>query len=252
MSTNDARLTARLLSACPPDAAQKAKLEDVLAKRYGRPVALSWQEDKTASGGFRIEIGSEVIDWTAEGRLGQLKERLAALKTGGQSVIPLIRDTVRDWVPEISAREVGSVLSVADGIAYVDGLENAAYGEILLFESGIRGMVQELRGHRIGCILFGRVEEVSEGSAVYRTGRTAGIGVSDAMIGRVVDALGAPIDDAGDIPVDAYRMIESPAPGIIDRQPVNTPHADRHFVHRLHVPHRTGSARADHRRPPDR
>ena len=223
MSTNDARLTARLLSACPPDAAQKAKLEDVLAKRYGRPVALSWQEDKTASGGFRIEIGSEVIDWTAEGRLGQLKERLAALKTGGQSVIPLIRDTVRDWVPEISACEVGSVLSVADGIAYVDGLENAAYGEILLFEGGIRGMVQELRGHRIGCILFGRVEEVSEGSAVYRTGRTAGIGVSDAMIGRVVDALGAPIDDAGDIPVDAYRMIESPAPGIIDRQPVNTP-----------------------------
>ena len=186
-------------------------------------MALSWQEDKTASGGFRIEIGSEVIDWTAEGRLGQLKERLAALKTGGQSVIPLIRDTVRDWVPEISAREVGSVLSVADGIAYVDGLENAAYGEILLFESGIRGMVQELRGHRIGCILFGRVEEVGEGSAVYRTGRTAGIGVSDAMIGRVVDALGAPIDDAGDIPVDAYRMIESPAPGIIDRQPVNTP-----------------------------
>ena len=112
---------------------------------------------------------------------------------------------------------------MADGIAYVDGLENAAYGEILLFESGIRGMVQELRGHRIGCILFGRVEEVGEGSAVYRTGRTAGIGVSDAMIGRVVDALGAPIDDAGDIPVDAYRMIESPAPGIIDRQPVNTP-----------------------------
>ena len=223
MSTNDARLTARLLSACPPDAAQKAKLEDVLTKRYGQPVALSWQEDKTVSGGFRIKIGSEIIDWTAEGRLGQLKERLAALKTGGQSVIPLIRDTVRDWVPEISAREVGSVLSVADGIAYVDGLENAAYGEILLFESGIRGMVQELRGHRIGCILFGRVEEVSEGSAVYRTGRTAGIGVSDAMIGRVVDALGAPIDDAGDIPVDAYRMIESPAPGIIDRQPVNTP-----------------------------
>ena len=223
MNTNDPRLTAKLFSACPPDSAQKAKLEEVLAKKYGRPVELSWQEDKTASGGFRIEIGSEVIDWTAEGRLDQLKERLAALKAGGQSVIPLIRDTVRDWVPEVCAREVGSVLSVADGIAYVGGLENAAYGEILLFEGGIRGMVQELRGHRIGCILFGRVEEVSEGSAVYRTGKTAGIGVSDAMIGRVVDALGAPIDDGGDIPADAYRMIESPAPGIIDRQPVNTP-----------------------------
>ena len=223
MSTNDPRLTARLLSACPPDDAQRARLEEVLAKKYGRPVELSWQEDKTASGGFRIEIGSEVIDWTAEGRLGQLKERLAALKAGEQSVIPLIRDTVRDWVPEVCAREVGSVLSVADGIAYVDGLEDAAYGEILLFEGGIRGMVQELRGHRIGCILFGRVEEVSEGSAVYRTGKTAGIGVSDAMIGRVVDALGAPIDDGGEIPAADYRMIESPAPGIIDRQPVNTP-----------------------------
>ena len=223
MSTNDPRLTARLLSACPPDDAQRARLEEVLAKKYGRPVELSWQEDKTASGGFRIEVGSEVIDWTAEGRLGQLKERLAALKAGEQSVIPLIRDTVRDWVPEVCAREVGSVLSVADGIAYVSGLEDAAYGEILLFEGGIRGMVQELRGHRIGCILFGRVEEVSEGSAVYRTGKTAGIGVSDAMIGRVVDALGAPIDDGGEIPADAYRMIESPAPGIIDRQPVNTP-----------------------------
>ena len=223
MSTNDPRLTANLFSVCPPDSAQRAKLEEVLAKKYGRPVELSWQEDKTASGGFRIEVGSEVIDWTAEGRLGQLKERLAALKAGGQSVIPLIRDTVRDWVPEVCAREVGSVLSVADGIAYVGGLDDAAYGEILLFEGGIRGMVQELRGHRIGCILFGRVEEVSEGSAVYRTGKTAGIGVSDAMIGRVVDALGAPIDDCGDIPADDYRMIESPAPGIIDRQPVNTP-----------------------------
>ena len=223
MSTNDPRLTANLFSVCPPDDAQRAKLEEVLAKKYGRPVELSWQEDKTASGGFRIEVGSEVIDWTAEGRLGQLKERLAALKAGEQSVIPLIRDTVRDWVPEVCAREVGSVLSVADGIAYVDGLEDAAYGEILLFEGGIRGMVQELRGDRIGCILFGRVEEVSEGTVVYRTGKTAGIGVSDAIIGRVVDALGAPIDGGGEIPVDAYRMIESPAPGIIDRQPVNTP-----------------------------
>ena len=218
----DARLTAKLLSACPPDSAQKEKLEDVLSKKYGKAVELVWQEDRTAQGGFRIELGSEVIDWTAEGRLEQLKERLTGLKSEG-SVIPLIRDAVKSWVPEVCAREVGSVLTVADGIAYVEGLEGATYGEILLFEGGIRGMVQELRSGRIGCILFGRVEEVSEGTAVYRTGKTAGIGVSDGMIGRVVDALGAPIDGGGDIPVDEYRMIESPAPGIIDRQPVNTP-----------------------------
>ena len=219
---NDARLTAKLFSACPPDSAQKSRLEDVLSKKYGEGVELVWQEDPAAAGGFRIEIGSEVIDWTAEGRMEQLKEKLVGLKSDG-SVIPLIRDAVKSWVPEICAREVGSVLTVADGIAYVDGLANATYGEILLFEGGIRGMVQELRGERIGCILFGRVEEVSEGAAVYRTGKTAGIGVSDAMIGRVVDALGAPIDGAGDIRADEYRRIESPAPGIIDRQPVNTP-----------------------------
>ena len=218
----DARLTAKLLSACPPDSAQKEKLEDVLSKKYGKAVELVWQEDRTAQGGFRIELGSEVIDWTAEGRLEQLKERLTGLKSEG-SVIPLIRDAVKSWVPEVCAREVGSVLTVADGIAYVEGLEGATYGEILLFEGGIRGMVQELRSGRIGCILFGRVEEVREGPAVYRTGKTAGIGVSDGMIGRVVDALGAPIDGGGDIRVDEYRMIESPAPGIIDRQPVNTP-----------------------------
>ena len=99
----DARLTAKLLSACPPDSAQKEKLEDVLSKKYGKAVELVWQEDRTAQGGFRIELGSEVIDWTAEGRLEQLKERLTGLKSEG-SVIPLIRDAVKSWVPEVCAR----------------------------------------------------------------------------------------------------------------------------------------------------
>ena len=219
----DARLMAKLFSACPPDGSQKAKLEDVLSKRYGKAVELVWQEDRSVAGGFRIELGTEIIDWTAEGRLSQLKEKLTGIKSADGSVIPLIRDAVKNWVPEVCAREVGSVLTVADGIAYVDGLAGATYGEILLFEGGIRGMVQELREDRIGCILFGRVDEVSEDTAVYRTGKTAGIGVSDGMVGRVVDALGAPIDNGGDIAADEYRKIESPAPGIMDRQPVNTP-----------------------------
>ncbi len=138
-------------------------------------------------------------------------------------IISILKEEIENYDLDTGDQEVGQVIWVGDGIATIYGMDQAMYGEIVIFENGVKGMVQDVRKNEIGCILFGRVEEVSEGSAVYRTGKTAGIGVSDAMIGRVVDALGAPIDDCGDIPADDYRMIESPAPGIIDRQPVNTP-----------------------------
>ena len=223
MSTPDVKLQAVLRSACPPSEEQRSRLTAFLEKKYQQSVELSWSEDKSILGGFRIELGTEVIDWTTGGRLDQLKEKLASISAGGQDVIPLIRDTVKSWVPEVLAYEVGTVLRVADGIAYVSGLEHASYGEILLFEGGIRGMVQELRPGRIGCILFGDYEAVRAGGAVRRTGKTAGIGAGDAYLGRVVDALGAPIDGKGPITADAYRPIENPAPGIIDRQPVDKP-----------------------------
>ena len=220
---NDARLQAKLRSATPPSEEQSARLRAYLEKKYDRGVELTWCEDKTLPGGFRIELGAEVIDWTASGRLGQLKEKLAALTAGGQSVIPLMRETVESWMPEALAYEVGTVLTTGDGIARVDGLAGAAYGEILLFEGGVRGMVQDLAPDSAGCILFGDYEAVRAGSAVRRTGRTAGIGAGEAYLGRVVDALGMPIDGKGKIRADAYRPIERPAPGILDRQPVNRP-----------------------------
>ena len=223
MSTPDVKLQAVLRSACPPSEEQRSRLTAFLEKKYQQSVELSWSEDKSILGGFRIELGTEVIDWTTGGRLDQLKEKLASISAGGQDVIPLIRDTVKSWVPEVLAYEVGTVLRVADGIAYVSGLEHASYGEILLFEGGIRGMVQYLKEDRIGCILFGDYEAVRAGDAVRRTGKTAGIGAGDAYLGRVVDALGAPIDGKGPITADAYRPIENPAPGIIDRQPVDKP-----------------------------
>ena len=223
MSKPDVKLQAVLRSACPPSEEQLSRLTAFLEKKYQQSVELTWSEDKSILGGFRIELGTEVIDWTTGGRLDQLKEKLASISAGGQDVIPLIRDTVKSWVPEVLAYEVGSVLRVADGIAYVSGLEHASYGEILLFEGGIRGMVQDLKKDRIGCILFGDYEAVRAGDAVRRTGKTAGIGAGGAYLGRVVDALGAPIDGKGPIAADAYRPIENPAPGIIDRQPVDKP-----------------------------
>lgn len=157
------------------------------------------------------------------GRFFQLKEAIAQTKNKNTDIIPLLKDTVEGWTPKALAHEVGTVLTVGDGIATVDGLENATYGEILLFSSGVRGMVQELREDEIGCILFGSDEEICEGSPVRRTGKTAGIPVGDEFIGRVVNALGVPVDGKGEILSEQYRPIENPAPGIIDRQPVDTP-----------------------------
>ncbi len=140
-----------------------------------------------------------------------------------KDLIPLMRETVQAWEPPLVEEQAGKVLTVGDGIATVSGLEYAAYGEILVFSSGIRGMVQDLREDSIGCILFGDDQDIKAGSAVRRTKKTAGIPVGDYFLGRVVDALGNPIDGKGPITSQEYRPIESPAPGIIDRQPVHVP-----------------------------
>ena len=214
---------ALLLSPCPPTGEQKQAMEQVLSRRYGRPVVLTWQEDRSISSGFLIKLGDETIDWTAQGRLEQLKQQLSALPTGAGSVIPLIREAVDQWQPQIQARQAGRVLAVADGIASVSGLPGASYGEVLLFENGVRGMVQNLSQDQIDCILFDDESSVSEGSAVYCTGRTAGLPVGEGFLGRVINALGVPVDGKGPVTPQSYAPIESPAPGIVDRQPVDTP-----------------------------
>ena len=214
---------ALLLSPCPPTGEQKQAMEQVLSRRYGRPVVLTWQEDRSISSGFLIKLGDETIDWTAQGRLEQLKQQLSALPTGAGSVIPLIREAVDQWQPQIQARQAGRVLAVADGIASVSGLPGASYGEVLLFENGVRGMVQNLSQDQIDCILFDDESSVSEGSAVYCTGRTAGLPVGEGFLGRVINALGVPVDGKGPVTPQGYAPIESPAPGIVDRQPVDTP-----------------------------
>ena len=137
--------------------------------------------------------------------------------------MPLMRQAMDDWTLAVVPEEIGTVLTVDSEIATVSGLEHAQYGEILLFSFGIKGMVQDLRRGEVSCILFGDAEEISAGSIVRRTKKTAGMPVGDGFLGRVVDALGVPMDGKGRIEVEARRPIEAPAPGILDRQPVNTP-----------------------------
>ncbi len=211
-----------LYSNTPPSEAQKQKFTEFLNRQYG-DCTFQWQKQDLPEGSFRLQVDSQVYDWSAEGRLLQLKDLLAGLKAKEGEIIPLLRDTVKNWTPQALAHEEGMVLTVGDGIATVSGLENATYGEILLFSSGIRGMAQDLRHGEIGCILFGDDQEITAGSLVRRTGKTAGIPVGPGFLGRVVDALGSPIDGKGDIDTTEYRPIENPAPSIIDRQPVDTP-----------------------------
>lgn len=216
-------LEAVLRSADAPSEAQRNRFAAFLKKQYGQEVPLRWEQDPALEKGFRMEVGADLYDWSLEGRLRQFRERLEQLNPADESVIPLMREAVRNWQPDAAPEEVGSVLTVGDEIATVSGLEHAAYGEILQFSSGVKGMVQDLRPDRVGCILFGGSEAIESGSIVRRTGKTAGIPVGDGFLGRVVDALGMPIDGQGDIPSEGYLPIESPAPGIIDRQPVNAP-----------------------------
>ena len=140
-----------------------------------------------------------------------------------EEISKIIRAQIKHYENVIEQSEVGTVILVGDGIARVDGLSGAAYGEVLLFDGGVRGMVQDLSEDSVGCILFDDDASVCAGSTVRRTGRTAGVPVGEGFLGRVVNALGVPIDGGGDIRADGYRAVESPAPGIIDRQSVDTP-----------------------------
>ena len=138
-----------------------------------------------------------------------------------KGIISILKDSLENI--EVSGNEVGIVNSIGDGIVYVDGIDHAMYGEIVIFENGQKAMVQDVREDEVGCILFDDEEEIEEGTKVVRSGRMAGIPVGDEFIGRVVNALGVPIDGKGEISASDYRPIEQPAPGIVDRKSVDTP-----------------------------
>ncbi|MGI6116786.1 MAG: F0F1 ATP synthase subunit alpha [Bilifractor sp.] len=223
MNHKETEHTAVLYSSVPPTADQMEKFERFLSREYEQPVKVVWEESHQYTEGFVLKYDENIYDWTAKGRLRQLEEKLSNLSARDGNIIPLIRETVKNWVPEPMAKEVGTVLTIHDGIATIDGLKRATYGEILIFEDGTRGMVQDLREDEIGCILFEDDSDISAGSQVRRTGRTAGVPVGKDFLGRVINPLGVPIDGKGNIPSSDYYPIEHPAPGIIDRQPVNKP-----------------------------
>ena len=140
-----------------------------------------------------------------------------------EEIISILKSEIENYDMVSKDQEVGKVIWVGDGIATVYGIEHAMYGEIVIFENGIRGMVQDIRRDQVGCIILGKDTEIKEGTKVTRTKKKAGVPVGDAYIGRIINALGAPIDGKGEISADDYRAIEQEAPGIVDRQSVDQP-----------------------------
>ena len=138
-------------------------------------------------------------------------------------IISILKEEIKNYDEISKDQEVGTVISVGDGIATVYGIDHAMYGEVVTFENGLKGMVQDVRANSMGCILFGKDTGINEGTKVARTGKQAGIPVGDKFIGRIVNALGEPIDGKGEIQAEEYRPIENPAPGIIDRKSVTVP-----------------------------
>lgn len=200
-----------------------------LKEKYpGRVLNLTKKQNTDLGNGFVLRAGSEEYDWSMKGRAALLKKRIDSMELSGKDsllvqkgIISILKDSLENI--EVSGNEVGIVNSIGDGIVYVDGIDHAMYGEIVIFENGQKAMVQDVREDEVGCILFDDEEEIEEGTKVVRSGRMAGIPVGNEFIGRVVNALGVPIDGKGEISASDYRPIEQPAPGIVDRKSVDTP-----------------------------
>jgi len=135
----------------------------------------------------------------------------------------IIRQQIENFEVGVTVSEVGTVIKIGDGIAEIHGLEKVMAGELLEFPHEVRGLALNLEEDKVGTVLFGEFQAVKEGDLVKRTGRIMQVPVGEAMIGRVVNALGLPIDERGPVITDTFNPIERIAPGIVDRQPVKEP-----------------------------
>ena len=178
-------------------------------------VILNVTVDDSLLSGYVLQIGDRVFDNSGRHAIDQMmadKPSLATLKT-----------RIEDYKPAATSEEGGVVISSADGIVEVEGMDRAVYGEIVTFENGAKGMVESVEPGRLGIMLFDGAETVGVGTMVTRSGKRAGIPVGDGFLGRVIDPLGEPIDGKGPIEAVSYNPIEKQAPGILERQSVDTP-----------------------------
>ena len=235
-NVNVQKLHAVLRCVTKPSDEQKTKFIEFLAAKYSvrkEDVELEVVLEPKVHGGFILDVGSDEYDWSTRGRERQFENRIDAAREkayrddgsgdGSGSIMTMLKTAIDRFHIQAEKSEVGTVETAGDGIVTIDGLSHVQYGEIVLFDNGVKGMVQDINDDGIGAILFDQEGTIGEGSRVVGTGKRAGIPVGDGFLGRVIDALGSPIDGGSPIVSDEYRPIEEPAPGIIDRKPVTTP-----------------------------
>lgn len=221
----------------PLTEAQQADLRKYIMDRFVKEdVSIEYRQAPDIIGGFILNAGDTEYDKSYRTALKRMKENLhskaaeytelsenTAEKSSVGDIISVLKTEVKDFEVKSGATETGFVTRLGDGIAQVHGMNSVMYGELVEFETGIRGIVQNLEEKTVGVVLLGDDHGLTEGSSVVRTGKRAGIGVSDELLGRVVDALGAPIDGLGAINAEDYFPIEREAPGVIERKPVSVP-----------------------------
>ncbi|MBS7058389.1 MAG: F0F1 ATP synthase subunit alpha [Faecalibacterium prausnitzii] len=207
---------ADLRAARTPREEDLERIKKEVAKLYdATEVILNVTVDDSLLSGYVLQIGDRVFDNSGRHAIDQMmadKPSLATLKT-----------RIEDYKPAATSEEGGVVISSADGIVEVEGMDRAVYGEIVTFENGAKGMVESVEPGRLGIMLFDGAETVGVGTMVTRSGKRAGIPVGDGFLGRVIDPLGEPIDGKGPIEAVSYNPIEKQAPGILERQSVDTP-----------------------------
>ena len=178
-------------------------------------VILNVTVDESLLSGYVLQVGDRVFDNSGRHQLDKMMEGKPSLAT--------LKTRIEDYKPAETSAEGGVVISSADGIVHVEGMNRAVYGEIVTFDNGAKGMVESVDPEQLGIMLFDGAETVGVGTMVTRSGKRAGIPVGDGFLGRVIDPLGEPIDGKGPIEAEGYNPIEKQAPGILERQSVDTP-----------------------------
>ena len=225
-STQDDKNVIKVEIECitPPTEQQLDKLKEFFMAEYNsEDVDFIIKREPDVVGGFRIFVGDENYDWSTLGRIRQLRKSFQSLKKEYDfpKIVSLLREDIGTFELDAGHQQVGTVITVGDGIAFIDGLHDVEYGEIVMFDCGIKGMVQDIRADGInGIVIFGDDTEIHEGSRVVRTRRTAGIPISNKILGRIIDPLGKPVDGGENIGAKEYFPIERPAPSIMERKSV--------------------------------